>query len=116
MNLLCIAFVTLSFISQPQFGVINYPYVVCDFNVRYSHSFGLQFILASHPLPVQYQNSSLVSKPLNLGLFGCGARHAVIVMIFIMIAIAGDVHPNPRPRHADIFPCGFCQIPVSWSN
>ena len=43
---------------------------------------------------------------------GCGARPAVTVML----AMAGDVHPNPGHRNADIFPCGFYQIPVSWSN
>ena len=102
MNLLLIAFVTLSFVSLPQFGVINSPYVVCDSSVIYRHSFGLQFILTSHPQLVQYhkpcksRNSILISKPLNLSFFGsgCGIRPAVAVMIFIMLAMAGDMHPN----------------------
>ena len=49
----CICY-SLSFVSLPQFKMINSPYLICDTNVIYRHSFCLQFILASHPQMVQY--------------------------------------------------------------
>ena len=37
-------------------------------------------------------------------------------IILIIITLAGDIETNPGPRAANIFPCGLCDRPVTWSR
>ena len=37
------------------------------------------------------------------------------VLLLIMVQ-AGDIELNPGPKQSSVFPCGLCQIPVTWSN
>ena len=39
-----------------------------------------------------------------------------VYITLLMLLLSGDVQLNPGPRHADIFPCGFSQKPVTWST
>ena len=38
-------------------------------------------------------------------------NHTFLALIFSLIS--GDIQPNPGPT---IYPCGFCELPVSWST
>jgi len=37
-------------------------------------------------------------------------------IILLIIILAGDIETNPGPRAANIFPCGLCDRPVTWSR
>lgn len=36
--------------------------------------------------------------------------------ISLLLTLGGDVELNPGPRQRSIFPCGYCEIAVTWSN
>jgi len=40
------------------------------------------------------------------------------VLLTLILLLAGDIHPHPGPRanNANIFPCGLCDRPVTWSQ
>ena len=38
------------------------------------------------------------------------------ILLLLLLASAGDIHSNPGPRTASIYPCGMCERKVSWSD
>jgi len=51
-------------------------------------------------------------KPLTLPIH---AKPKTITLLLIII-LSGDIEMNPGPKTANIFPCGLCERPVTWSN
>ena len=39
-----------------------------------------------------------------------------IATMLIILILSGDIELNPGPRTANIFPCGLCERPVTWSR
>ncbi|WAQ93543.1 hypothetical protein MAR_006014 [Mya arenaria] len=38
------------------------------------------------------------------------------VLLLLLLVIAGDIEANPGPRNASIFPCGHCELSVTWTQ
>ncbi|KAL3876600.1 hypothetical protein ACJMK2_034425 [Sinanodonta woodiana] len=36
-------------------------------------------------------------------------------LVLLIIILSGDVELNPGPTNKSIFPCGLCEIPVTWN-
>jgi len=34
---------------------------------------------------------------------------------FLVIILAGDIELNPGPNNKSVFPCGLCDLPVTWN-
>ena len=40
----------------------------------------------------------------------------VKTLVVLALLLAGDIQTNPGPALKDTYPCGFCEIPVNWSQ
>ena len=36
-------------------------------------------------------------------------------LTILALFLSGDIQTNPGPRHQPVYPCGFCELAVSWS-
>ena len=36
--------------------------------------------------------------------------------LVLLLVLSGDIECNPGPRNASVFPCGYCDCPVNWSD
>ena len=70
---------------------------------------------------IHQQHTALL---MNAQMSSTGRRHIYLptaklqytnIILLIMIQ-SSDIELNPGPRQASIFPCGMCEIPVTWSN
>ncbi|CAC5392381.1 unnamed protein product [Mytilus coruscus] len=43
------------------------------------------------------------------------ARQNITTMLLIILLL-GDIEINPGPKTANVFPCGLCERPVTWSR
>ncbi|CAC5403689.1 unnamed protein product [Mytilus coruscus] len=39
-----------------------------------------------------------------------------MLLIILLILLSGDIETNPSPKTANVFPCGLCERPVTWSR
>ena len=37
-------------------------------------------------------------------------------LLTLILILSNDIELNPGPKHASIFPCGYCEHPVNWSD
>ena len=37
-------------------------------------------------------------------------------LVILLLLLAGDIQMNPGPGNRSVFPCGICDIPVTWSQ
>ncbi|CAG2200637.1 unnamed protein product [Mytilus edulis] len=37
-------------------------------------------------------------------------------LLILLILLANDIQQNPGPGNRSVFPCGVCEVPVSWSQ
>ena len=37
-------------------------------------------------------------------------------LVTLILILSNDIELNPVPRNASIFPCGYCEHPVNWSD
>ena len=37
-------------------------------------------------------------------------------LVILLLLLAGDIQMNPGPGNRSVFPCGTCDIPVTWSQ
>jgi hypothetical protein len=36
-------------------------------------------------------------------------------LTILALFLSGDIQTNPGPRYQPVYPCGFCELAVSWS-
>jgi len=80
-------------------------------------------------IPITLETTSLVDSTNILGLctrrdaYTCmirkttlksGSRQTAIILLLLMIG--GDVQMNPGPKASTIYPCGPCELKVSWAH
>ena len=34
----------------------------------------------------------------------------------LLLLVSGDINLNPGPGNGSVFPCGYCELPVTWSR
>jgi hypothetical protein len=56
-------------------------------------------------------NGNKYNRPLSTVKVNKGETIWVLILL-----VSGDVELNPGPRQCSIYPCGYCQIPVTWST
>ena len=39
-----------------------------------------------------------------------------ISIVTVLLLVSGDMHSNPGPQDATIYPCGYCELRVGWSH
>ncbi len=64
--------------------------------------------IAEHSAPLY----SVYQKYKN-NLLNVSKQHHPLISMLIISLISGDIQPNPGPT---IYPCGFCELPVSWTT
>ena len=37
-------------------------------------------------------------------------------LLILLILVSGDIQLNPGPGNGSVFPCGCCELPVTWSQ
>ena len=58
----------------------------------------------------------LVIKPRVLQQSNQRTKSLLLYLTMILLANANDVHLNPGPNSTTIFPCGTCDLPVTWED
>ena len=77
-------------------------------------------------LYVNQTEHELAKSNMSFGIFGNknAQKHGVRptskaytnnVLLALSLIISGDIHPHPGPTHKSVYPCGLCQVPVTWS-
>jgi hypothetical protein len=57
--------------------------------------------------------STATRKPLYLPI---NKNKNKSIIFLILLLQSGDIELNPGPKTANVFPCGMCENPVTWSN
>ncbi len=48
--------------------------------------------------------------------FPANRGYPTSLITIMVLMMSGDIQLNPGPAAKDVFPCGYCQLGVSWSN
>jgi len=80
--------------------------------------------LISLAKPKSWTHQQNITSLLNPRLSYCrkrpitqpGSIYQKTTTSILIILLAGDIELNPGPTRANIFPCGLCDRPVTWSN
>ena len=51
----------------------------------------------------------------KLGTKSTAKSYTNNVLLVLSLILSSDIHPHPGPAHKNVFRCGLCQIPVTWS-
>ena len=46
----------------------------------------------------------------------CLGQTSKTTLVTLILILSNDIELNPGPRNASIFPCGYCEHPVNWSD
>ena len=98
-----VACVTLAYVVQAHKSIISSTTTVTAISFTSTHVKGFSFAESSNVQQDKQPSLQVQDRDTRC-------------LLTMLILLAGDIQMNPGPGNRSVFPCGACEIPVTWSQ